>query len=87
MIESENKLLTTSELLGTTGFTTKEVTTSKVYKQSLTHRLIHGKFFHLEVDQIENEKDWLKIPIEELKIYSFPKIIRDYLNERFNYLY
>lgn len=87
LIESKGKVLTTSELLKTLKLTAMNVTKSKLYKQALTHRLVYGQFFHIEAEYIEKGDDWLEIPIEEIKTYSFPKIIREYLNERFYYLY
>ena len=68
----------------------KDKITPYHYRQSLSHQNIQGNFYEIRIKDIE----WRKIKSESYKIirkndiknYAFPKLIRDYLKDRFNYL-
>ncbi|MCO5248825.1 MAG: A/G-specific adenine glycosylase [Chitinophagales bacterium] len=60
---------------------------SKKYKQKLTHRNIEAKFFEYQVKEIIVSCHFLKIKKVDLNKYSFPKIIRDYLSDKYKYLF
>ncbi|MCO5231217.1 MAG: A/G-specific adenine glycosylase [Chitinophagales bacterium] len=60
---------------------------SEIYTQILTHRKIKAKFWEVKVSNFQAPKDWLLVPFEQIKKFSYPKIIRDYLSIRYNYIY
>ncbi len=62
-------------------------TYAKTYQQTLSHQKIHATFYEIRLNSIASlNKSYLKININELKRYAFPKIIRSYLEDRLNYL-
>jgi A/G-specific adenine glycosylase len=70
----------------------ESISISPVFKQMLTHRNIFAQF--LEVNLRSNgivpeafENQYQRIPYSELVHYPFPKIIREYLSDRFNSLH
>lgn len=87
LIESTDRLLTAAEL-NIEGLSVPiPIVESREYKQALTHRNIFGKFFEIQTDKLELDKNWLVIKKEEINKYGFPKIIREYLTEKDNYIY
>ena len=57
---------------------------SKIYKQQLTHRTIHARFFEIELlesDEIA-DKNAIKVSISDFSEYAFPKIVNTYLSDR-----
>lgn len=60
---------------------------SRVYKQLLTHRVIHAKFFLVEVDGLSVFNEKQLIFKQNILQYGFPKIIREYLTEWDNFIY
>jgi len=57
---------------------------SNKYKQILTHRNIEAQFVEIELDNIPVNFEWNRVPTEDIVKYTFPKIIREYLTDRFN---
>ena len=55
---------------------------SPLYKQTLSHQLIHGKFIHIRVKKknIPADGEWLTS--EKLREYAFPKLINQFLKDR-----
>lgn len=87
LIESADGLLKPEELNMEGVSLTESVVESREYKQALTHRNIFGKFFEIHTDKFELDRNWLLIKKEDLNKYGFPKIIREYLTEKDNYIY
>lgn len=87
LIESSKKLLSINQLIKEAGLNISEINASKQYKQLLTHRKVYARFFHIKVNELKIKDDWLLIENQDMKQYSYPKIVREYLNERYNYLY
>lgn len=56
---------------------------SSLKTQKLTHQLIRGKFFYLEIKNplLTNDK-YVKVTGEELQKLPFPKLIADYLKDK-----
>lgn len=58
-----------------------------VYLQTLSHQYIKAYFYEVRCEQLPAAPlGWLKVPKTRLLEYAFPKIIRDYLAERLNFL-
>lgn len=57
---------------------------SKIYKQQLTHRTIHARFFEIELlESIEiADKNAILSNINDFSNYAFPKIINTYLGDK-----
>ena len=54
---------------------------SSVFTQQLTHQLIKGKFFHINLSNIPPEhENWTWVRPDALEVYSFPKFIRQYMD-------
>ena len=87
LIESSSEFLTVEMLNFDKNDLLKPISSGKIYKQVLTHRNVYGKFFNLEVENIYLKEGWFIVKLEQLDQYSFPKIIRDYLNDAFKYIY
>jgi A/G-specific adenine glycosylase len=87
LIESEDKLLSKEELPKEMIDLASIINESKLYSQTLTHRNIYAKFFELEGNNFSPSNEWVLVNFEELKNYGFPKIIKDYLSEKYNYIY
>lgn len=65
---------------------------SPVYKQMLTHRNIFAQFIEVIIPTEKNvpetfENQYQRIRLSELSHHAFPKIIREYLSDRFNSLH
>ncbi|MCO5233070.1 MAG: A/G-specific adenine glycosylase [Chitinophagales bacterium] len=60
---------------------------SEIFIQILTHRKIKAKFWEVRASYLQASSDWILIPFHQIKDYSYPKIIREYLSKRYNYIY
>ncbi|MCO6498133.1 MAG: A/G-specific adenine glycosylase [Chitinophagaceae bacterium] len=62
-------------------FTVKAV--SDTYRQKLTHRIVTARFIEIKCSKpLNNIAGAAPVSIEEMDSLSFPKIIRDYLNQK-----
>ncbi|MCB9032579.1 MAG: A/G-specific adenine glycosylase [Chitinophagales bacterium] len=62
---------------------------SFIYKQQLTHQKIIGIFYELKTEKIDTiAKKWNAMKVNKSKInnFAFPRIINNYLKDRFIYL-
>lgn len=58
-----------------------------VYKQTLSHQHIKANFHEIKLSKLPNaKKSYLKIKKNDVLKYAFPKIVRDYLEDRLNFL-
>jgi A/G-specific adenine glycosylase len=58
-----------------------------VYRQTLSHQYINGYFYEIRFKKLPKlTESFLKIPKSTINDYAFPKIIRLYLEDRFNFL-
>jgi A/G-specific adenine glycosylase len=65
---------------------------SPVYKQVLTHRKIYAQFIAVQISADVNLPSaftihYERVPLADLSHYAFPKIIREFLCDRFNSLH
>ncbi len=82
LIESKNQLLTKNELSKDVFNQLSNIQESRVFSQTLTHRIIYAKFFEMECKDLSPNNDWILVKFDEIIKYGFPKIIKDYLSER-----
>lgn len=87
LIESPNQVLTLEDLPDDIIDFVPYIRESKMFFQTLTHRKIHAKFFEVESLDYDAKKDWILVEIRDLNKYGFPKIIKDYLSEKYNFIY
>ncbi len=59
---------------------------SKPYHQMLTHRKVIATFWEIELGQIIEGNDFIKIEKNNLKQFAFPKVILQYLQDKSLYL-
>ena len=53
---------------------------SSVFTQQLTHQLIKGKFYQINLSCIPvDQEQWTWVRPDALQVYSFPKVIRQYM--------
>ncbi|HEX8332123.1 MAG TPA: A/G-specific adenine glycosylase [Segetibacter sp.] len=66
------------EQLGISGYFVSNI--SPVYKQPLTHQVINGQFFHVDLTSVPKSLSHLKVVNQEqIKSLSFPKFINQHL--------
>ncbi len=87
LVESAKKNFTKNDARLEFGSNFNLLSDSKIYRQTLSHQIIAAKFFEIEAKDFTLRENWMAIDIHALNQFSFPKIIRDYLRERFYYLY
>lgn len=54
---------------------------SSIYKQQLSHQLIHCRFIRVELNHKPRPTGWMWIRSSQLKFHAFPRIINHYLVE------
>ena len=59
---------------------------SKPYRQILTHRKIIATFWEIELNEIIDNNDFIKVEKNNLKQFAFPKVIIQYLQDKSLYL-
>lgn len=87
LIESEDRNLEIEELEGMKWETEHPIEVSSTYIQDLTHRRIHARFFEIRVKELKHDIDKQIVSIDKILDYGFPKIIREYLSARYNFIY
>jgi A/G-specific adenine glycosylase len=59
----------------------KPVRVSKIFRHTLTHQVIHAKFYHLDIFSADNvlRSSFREVPLAELRKFPVPKLIENYL--------
>lgn len=59
----------------------ERLVTGKQFAQLLTHQKIHGHFYRLQLSALPVivSEDWVKVQLNALKTYAFPKIIHNFI--------
>lgn len=87
LIESEGENIEIKDLPLSNLEILESIQESKIYKQLLTHRVIHAKFFMIKVQNFNYLTEKQIVLKKELNQFGFPKIIREYLTEWDNFIY
>ncbi|MCB0509022.1 MAG: A/G-specific adenine glycosylase [Bacteroidetes bacterium] len=87
LIETKNEKLPKTHLFSDLIQPKQYKKSSFVYKQTLSHQHVYARFYEIKLKELPKPKKSM-IKIEKSKLFSqtFPKIVRSYLEDRFNYL-
>ena len=61
-----------------------QILPSKIFKQTLSHQIIHAQFFYIKYNHTlstKNKKDYLLVKYDTLNQYPVPRIVDLYLND------
>jgi A/G-specific adenine glycosylase len=75
--QSEEKII--AHILSISPDSSLEIEVSSIYKHTLSHRVIHAKFYLISINTLENITDFKMIKKTDITSYPFPRLINRFL--------